>query len=183
MMIIKIFFSIVIIMMSGCSMPRAFVAPVTGPVTSMMDWASQGLPESMKTNENTGFHYDFEYDHSNLYIKLATSDPDVIRKIVYFGFTIWVDRTGGKEQKQGFSYPKGASFSPDKRPVRWTTAPAGWTQPSLASSTMEDLNSLLERADEIDLIGIYGTAARSVKMRDSPVRVRANCPAEPERDN
>ena len=173
MRIIKTLLLLAILILSGCSMPTAIVAPKQEQRVALMEEVKEGLPDRMKYHEKTGFSYEFQYDRYNLYLKLATSDPDDIRKIVYFGFSVWIDRKGEKNQDQGFRFPRGARLSQLERPAGRSQGTTGATQGTAVRSGGDDLNSVLERTDEIDLIGIYGTATRTVKMRDSRIRVRA----------
>ncbi len=180
MRIIKTFPLLAILILSGCSMPTAIVAPKQEQRAALMEEVKEGLPERMKYHDKTGFFYEFQYDRDNLYIKLATSDPDDIRKIVYFGFSVWIDMKGEKNQDQGFMFPRGARLSQLERPAGRSQGTAGDRQGTAGAaqgtavrSRGDGLNLVLNRADEIDLIGIYGTETRTVKMRDSRIKVRA----------
>ncbi|UCH11404.1 MAG: hypothetical protein JSU61_05820 [Fidelibacterota bacterium] len=44
-------------------------------------------------------------DHSALYISLRTADHAVIRQVLSFGFTVWIDPRGGTRERLGFRYP------------------------------------------------------------------------------
>ncbi len=173
MRIIKTFLLLAIIIFSGCSMPAAIVAPKAEQRAALSEEVKDGLPEGMQYHEKTGLSYELQYDKDNLYLKLATSDPDDIRKIVYFGFSVWIDRKGEKNQDQGFRFPRAARLSQLERPTGRSHGTAGTSQGTTGRAGVGDLNSVLERADEIDLTGIYGTATRTVKMRDSRIRVKA----------
>ena len=173
MRIIKTFLLLAILIHSGCSMPTALVAPKTEQRAPLKEEVKDGLPEGMQYHEKTGFSYEFQYDKDNLYLKLATRNPDDIRKIVYFGFSVWIDRNGEKNQVQGFRFPRDARLSQVERPAGRSQGTAGTSQGTTGRASVGGLNSVLERADEIDLIGIYGTATRTVKMRDSRIRVKA----------
>ncbi|MFO7922389.1 MAG: hypothetical protein R6U58_01700 [Bacteroidales bacterium] len=159
-------FSVVIMSAYGCSMPVALVAPGQDDPVALKEDVKDGLPDRMKQDENTGFHYGFEYDRNNLYLKLAVSDPAVKRKIVYFGFTVWIDRNGQKNKVEGFRFPTGLRMPQARRSEGRNPGSAGGIMGG-------DMNSVLEMAEEIELIGIYGTSARTVKMRDSRIRVNA----------
>ncbi len=189
MRILKTIPALVILILSGCSMPTAIVSPkADNRVTGLSEEVKAGFPEGMKHHEETGFMYEFKFDRDNLYLKLATSDLDDIRKIVYFGFSVWIDRKGEKNQDQGFRFPGPARLSQldiSSGMSQLTTSifylqastfqlPASDSQGKTGKAGIGNLNSILERAEEIDLIGIYGTAARTVKMRDSPIKVKAS---------
>ncbi len=165
MKFIKIIFSIAIIAFSGCSMPVALVVPRQEPPVTKGKFAA-GMQESMQHDERSGFYYDFGYDRANLYLNLAVGDPEVIMKIAYFGFTVWIDRTGGKNQDQGFRFPTGIRTRQNQTGGQGGLAVA-------AGLRGGDVSNLIEISEEIDLIGIYGTSVRRVKMRDSRIRVIA----------
>jgi hypothetical protein len=144
----------------GCSGPTAVVAPKSAAYNGLPDLHRPGWEENITYHERTGFSYAFEYDNKNLYLYLTTSDQNLQRKVVYYGLTIWVDRFGGNNKDQGFSFPLGAF-----------NRQAGSPMPRSAFNN--DLATSLKWADKIDLIGIYGTSTRTEKMRDSRIRVKS----------
>jgi hypothetical protein len=144
------------LLISGCSTPTAFVSPRSAE--DRLFTTVPGMTEKMEFHENSRLFYKFEYDEENLYLLLATSDETLKRKISYFGFTVWTDRTGSQSKDQGFRFPTGISIQPD--------SPGSGRMPVQAPV---DIRSLLERANEIDLIGIYGSSVRTVKKRDSQI--------------
>lgn len=146
-------------------MPVALVVPEREPLVTEGKFAA-GMKESMQYDEGSGFYYDFGYDTANLYLNLVVGDPDVIRKIAYFGFTVWIDRMGGKSQDQGFRFPTGIR-------IRQYQPEGQGGQAVSAGLHGGDVSNLIEISEEIDLIGIYGTSVRRVKMRDSRIRVIA----------
>ncbi len=158
-------FTIIIINITGCSTQTAFVARREMSKQAFPAEGMTVLLDQMGFHERTGFYYSFEYDNQNLHLLVATSDQNLQRKMIHFGFTVWIDREGEKNQEQGFRFPLGFSMADDLQGFR---LPVFGTEMIVSS-----LNERLVIADEIDLIGIYGTSTRTVKMRDSRIRVRA----------
>lgn len=151
-----------LLFMAGCASPTAVVTPRQAETGSITADPVTEMTGRMEFHENSGFYYKFEYDDQNLYIQMATSDPAVQRKIVYFGFTVWTDRTGEQKKSQGFRFPV------------VMTVPQESSRGSGPGPVAAGLNSSLEWADKIELIGIYGNSVRRVKRRDSRIRVVAN---------
>jgi hypothetical protein len=153
-------FPLILAMLFGCSPPKALV---TGRESifeiSPGDFSSE-ITEKMVYHEQSGVFYKFEKDKDNLYLLLATSDPALQRKIAYFGMTVWIDRSGDRNKAQGFRFPVGTGH---QAPVH----------PGSPGGSLPGVNSVLSRADEIELIGIYGSSSRIVKRRDSQIRVQA----------
>lgn len=168
--ILLIFFA-ALLLQSGCSTPSAIVAPKQKGEMQLSESPAEVSASRMVHHENTGFSYSFEYDKENLYLMLSTADQDLQRKIAYFGFTVWIDKNGGNNKEQGFRFPTGMNMEQFLRNAVPGNARnrADVMQKSLGEGTVK---SALDRADEIDLIGIYGSSTRTVKMRDS--RIRAN---------
>ncbi len=157
--------SLVVLALAGCSTPRAVVSEKEAGKHRLTNEEKVGLTEQMGYHEQSEFYYLFEYDNSNLYITLATFNQNLQRKIAQFGFTVWIDRTGGKNKEQGFRFPRGARITGD---------PSGRDiNLSMMGYKIGPVNALLERADEVDLIGIYGSSTRTLRMRDSQIRVSA----------
>lgn len=150
-----------IIFITGCASPTAFVTPNKSETELFAADVVKEMTGRMEFHENSGFYYKFEYDDQNLYIHMATEDPAVQRKIVYFGFTVWTDRSGEQEKNQGFAFPLGMSVTRES------------SQGSGTGPIAAGLSSLLKRADEIELIRIYGNSVRNVKRRDSRIRVES----------
>lgn len=154
-----------ILLAGSCTMPTALVSfrdkqKTTPPVSPA------GLEEgSMTYDKRSGFSWLFQYDDKNLYLNLAAADRDLQRKIVFFGMTVWIDRDGGKNTGQGFTYPIG--FRLPVAPGQGLGARPG------RSFSPQDMESALKLAEEIDLIGIYGSSTRRVKVRDSRIRTEA----------
>lgn len=162
-------FLVAVIAFSGCSMPVALVVPGQEPLVTEGKFSAltqESMQESMQHDEGSGFYYDFRYDRSNLYLNLAVADPEVVAKIAYFGFTVWIDRMGGKSQDQGFRFPTGIRIRQHQTEGQGGPSVAAW----LSGGNAGDI---IEISEEIDLIGIYGTSVRRVKMRDSRIRVVA----------
>ncbi|TVR74692.1 MAG: hypothetical protein EA408_02010 [Marinilabiliales bacterium] len=149
---------------------------------SLRHLAAGELTDNMIHDEGSGFHYKFEYDRNNLYLKLAAEDPVLVSKIAYFGLTVWIDRAGERNKDQGFRFPVPARVA--GRPAGGSGTQAGVTarraqegmaanRPGEGSARIlpEKPGALLERAEEIELIGIYGSASRTVKIWDSRIRV------------
>ncbi|MGF1585072.1 MAG: hypothetical protein ACFCUM_07110 [Bacteroidales bacterium] len=160
--LISVFISVFLIT-AGCSVPTAVVAPREANQNALAFASGSGMEERLVLNESTGFEYAFEYDKSNMYLYMTTTDQELQRKIVYFGLTIWIDRTGGNNKVQGFRFPLSANM-----PV--VTRREG-NPGSLIALSGSNLNSVLNRADEIELIGIYGSSVRKVRKRDSRIRI------------
>jgi hypothetical protein len=137
-----------LLVLTGCSVPKATVTP--GQASAVKPLTDAALKEKMVYNERTGFGYAIEHDKDNLIIYLTAEDQNLQRKMAYFGFTVWIDRTGGKNREQGFRHPLGLNMD-HYRP--------------------EDIESALKLAGDVELIGIYGSSSRIVKMRDSRVRI------------
>jgi hypothetical protein len=158
---ISLLLPVILLFLSGCTTPRAFVSSMeAGNESIIRSSFSPDMTDRMELHENSGIFYKFEHDRDNLYLVFATSDETVKRKIAYFGLTVWIDREGKKDKKQGFRFPKGFAAPQNDQGVR-VQVPA------------QDMAKLLEIADEIDLIGIYGNSVRTVKRRDSQVRADA----------
>jgi hypothetical protein len=151
---------IAVLFLSGCKTPTAIVNPRQAGDDMTIAGFGSGITERMEFHENSGFFYRFDYDKENLYLMVATSDRDLQRKIVYFGLAVWTDRTGGHNKNQGFRFPPEDNLQNNLQVV----APA---------KSPDDLSSLLERTDKIELIGIYGNSVRTVKRRDSQIRIDA----------
>jgi hypothetical protein len=151
-------FPVVLAFVAGCSTPRALV---TGRETvdeiSGQDFGA-GIVEKMELHEKSGVLYKFESDKENLYLLFATSDPALQRKIAYFGLTVWIDRSGDRNKVQGFRFPVAEAY---RTPLL----------ANLQGSAPPDITSLLRNAGDIELIGIYGSSPRTVKRRDSQVKV------------
>lgn len=163
MRLISILFFLALILISSCSVPVAIVEPRRADREVLTEEIQNGLPARMTLHEGSGFYYGFEYDRNNLYLRLATSDPEVKTKIAYFGLTVWIDREGDKNKVQGFTFPKAAKIPTASQS---STRRSGTGRPAEGIT----ISSVLRRAEEIDLIGIYGTSVRTVKMRDSRIR-------------
>jgi hypothetical protein len=153
----------VLIITSGCTTPTAVVTQRQTTQNALAFAPGSGSEELLTHNERTGFAYAFEYDNNNMYIYMTTSDQDLQRKIVYFGLTVWIDRTGGNNKVQGFRFPLNANM-----PVTIRQEGSPGSRNTLSGP---GLNSILSRADEIELIGIYGSSVRKVRKRDSRIRV------------
>jgi hypothetical protein len=147
-----------VMLISGCATPKAVVSPRSAEDRLVVNGFLPGMMETMEFHENSGLFYKFEYDKDNLYLLLATSDETLKRKISYFGFTVWTDKTGNQSKDQGFRFPTGIT--------KKENPPGSGMMPVQAPV---DVKSLLERSDEIDLIGIYGNSVRTVKRRDSQI--------------
>ncbi len=157
--------TVIIIYLTGCAAPTVIVNKREVPEEKLAVELIPDLKEQMDFHERSGFYYAFEYDSNNLYISLATSDNTLQRKMLLFGFTVWVDRTGGKNEQQGFKFPVGVRMPSDSRERGIPVYSMGYRGGSA--------EEMLAWAEEIDLIGIYGSSTRRVKMRDSQVRVKA----------
>ncbi len=155
---------ILLVAMAGCRTPTAIVAE--RQPTDFSEMMPEELAGIMEYDEKSGFYYLFEYDQNNLYLTLAVKDQTLQRKIVNFGFTVWIDTDGGDEQKQGFRYPVGLPSEGEFGEFRRQ-------QDEEKDLLTGDMRSMLKRADNIDLIGIYGTSVRRVKVRDSRIPVKA----------
>jgi hypothetical protein len=151
------------LIISGCSAPTAVVSPRQATQNALSFTSGSGFEDRLTHNERTGFAYAFEYDNNNMYLYMTASDQELQRKIVYFGLTIWIDRTGGNNKVQGFRFPLSANI-----PVRTNQEASPGSRNALSGP---GLNSILSRADEIELIGIYGSSVRKVRKRDSRIRV------------
>ena len=154
-------FPVVMLFVFGCATPEAVVTSREVVDEFTIAGFSPGMTDRMEFHENSGFYYKLERDRDNLYLLLATSDLVLQRKIIYFGLTIWTDRTGNHNKNQGFRFP----VAGQARPL-YLFGPEAQTE--------TDFNILLNRAGEIDLIGIYGSSVRTVKRRDSRIRVDAS---------
>jgi hypothetical protein len=153
------------IISAGCSAPAAVVTSRQSTQNARAFPAFIGIEEPLTLNERTGFAYTFGYDNNNIYLYITASDQELQSKIAFFGLTIWIDRTGGKNKIQGFRFPLNA-YMPviNSREVR---------PGSRVELSEVNLNNMLKRADEIELIGIYGSSVRKVRKRDSRIRVNA----------
>ncbi len=173
-----ILFSIVLTVLYACSTPTALVELRQEKPEPLKKVAAIGLPGNMVHDERSGFHYNFEYDRNNLYINLAAEDPNLVSKIAFFGLTVWIDREGDRNREQGFRFPM---------PARVTVAPreeartgqqpgrtGGGTQRTGAGTSGLSTGYLLDMAEYIELMGIYGTSTRKVNTRDSRIRVTAS---------
>jgi len=158
--------SLFLMALNGCITPTAIVTEKQPGKTDFSEMMPDDLTGRMEYNEKSGFYYLFEYDNNNLYLTLAVKDQTLQRKIVNFGFTVWIDREGGDERKQGFRFPVGL-------PADMAFSELRRQQDEGTGLITGDMRSMLERADNIDLIGIYGTSVRRVKMRDSRIPVKA----------
>jgi hypothetical protein len=146
----KIVTALFLLVLTGCAgIPKAIVIPGQ---TGIKTVSGDDLKEMMVFNERTGFSYTFGYDKDNLFIYLMAEDAALQKKIAYHGFAVWIDRSGEKNREQGFRFPVGLNQD-HYRP--------------------ENIESALGLAGTVELIGIYGSSSRKVKMRDSQVRVRA----------
>lgn len=150
---------------AGCSSPKAVVTKKTAESHPFYTGTLDASLDGLIYNERTDLHYHIEYDDRNLYLTLATSNQDIQRKIGYFGFTVWVDRDGSRNENQGFRYPLSA----------WLPSVAGEDRINASRMGLKggSISALLEKSDEIELIGIYGSSSRTVKKRDSRIRVKA----------
>ncbi len=151
---------IAVLFLSGCKTPTAIVNLRQAEDDLTIAGFDSGITERMEFHENSGFFYKFDYDKENLYLILATSDEDLQRKIVFFGLAVWTDRTGGHNKNQGFRFPPADNLLNNQQVMAPARSP-------------DDLRSLLERTDKIELIGIYGNSVRTVKRRDSQIRINA----------
>ena len=165
MKVLFIVVSLSVLALAGCSTPKAIVTKKEAGKQTLTAEEKIVLTEHMDYHERTEFYYMLQYDKSNLYLTLATFNQNLQRKIGHFGFTVWIDKTGGKNREQGFRFPLGARMAGDYRERSINLSMMGYR--------IGPINALLERADEIDLIGIYGTSTRTVRMRDSRIRVKA----------
>ncbi len=151
--------------LSGCRTPTAFVSEREPDKMALSKKTTEDLITYMEFDEKSSFYYDFEYDNENLYLNIATKDLALKRKIVNFGFTVWIDREGGKEREQGFRHPVGVATPAEFREKMRRHEPK-------EGHLLGDLRPALERADEIELIGIYGESVRKVKLRDTRIRIK-----------
>ena len=151
-------FPLIMAFVVSCSTPQALV---TGRETvdeiSKQD-SGTGIAGKMEFHENSGVLYKFERDKENLYLLFATSDPALQRKIAYFGLTIWIDRSGDRNKVQGFRFPV---YDAHRIPLPATRH----------GDVHSDISLLLRNAGDIELIGIYGSSSRTVKRRDSQIKV------------
>ena len=140
---------------TGCSTTKTIVdfrQKEAGIITAK-EFAPE-ITEEMEFDERSSIYYKLEHDNENLYLLLAISDNIVQRKIIFFGLTVWTDKTSSRNKNQGFRFPLGSGGNFTGRPVE---SPA-------------DFQILLDRFDEIELIGIYGSSVRKVRTRDSQIR-------------
>lgn len=68
---------------------------------SNKDWPSPYPEYDSKAN----LGYAVSNDSKNLYITVETGDPATQLKILREGFTVWIDKTGGKDQVMAINYP------------------------------------------------------------------------------
>ncbi len=150
--------SVLFVFAAGCATPKTLVdlrQDKAGLFTAA--GFTPELTERMEFDERNNIYYKFEHDKENLYLLFATSDNILQRKIIYFGLTVWTDRTGSQEKKQGFRFPTGTGMTQNLPGMNPPQSPV-------------DFGLFLDRFDDIDLIGIYGTSVRKVKRRDSQIR-------------
>ncbi len=175
---LSILFTIVLSVLYGCSTPTALVESRKDKPVPLNQAAAEGLPGNMVHDERSGFHYNFQYDRNSLYINLAADDPDLVNKIAYFGLTVWVDKEGERNREQGFRFPMPARLPVAHRAEAGTGRQPGradgGTQGTGARTPGTNPGSVLDLAEDIELIGIYGSSIRKVKMRDSRIRVTAS---------
>ncbi len=175
---LPILFSILLSVLYACSAPTALVESRQKKPSSLKEAAAGGIPGNMVHDERSGFHYNFEYDRNNLYINLAADDQDLVNKIAFFGLTVWVDKEGQRNREQGFRFPLPARVPvvppSDTRQGRQPGRNSAGTQRTVAGAAAGTPGYLLDMAENIELIGIYGTSTRMVRTRDSRIRVTAS---------
>jgi hypothetical protein len=106
--------------------------------------------------------YAVSNDKDNLYITVETGDQATQLKILRNGLTVWIDKTGGKEEVTAINFPiprsfnRGASTKADNddrpSPGHWGQAQATGQQQQ--RNNMEDrIKKMLEGANEYSLQG------------------------------
>jgi len=108
------------------------------------DWPSP-YPEY---DEKASLGYAVSNDKENLYITVETGDPATQLKILRQGFTVWIDKTGGKEQTTGIHYPlqhEGKNnFSSDGQQQQTTSSRSQWQQRDNSGNNTEKRRLALE---------------------------------------
>jgi hypothetical protein len=77
---------------------QAVPMKIDGRVAAKTQWLTEKKGE---------FYYHLSNDKNNLYIQLKFENPDVVRKVVAFGLTVWIDPNAKGKNELGIQYPEG----------------------------------------------------------------------------
>ena len=66
-----------------------------------------GANTQWQTDKKGAFYYHLSNDDNNLYIQLRFENPAVVRKVVGFGLTVWIDPNAKGKDELGIQYPQG----------------------------------------------------------------------------
>ena len=64
------------------------------------DWGN-----TLTYNKDAKFLFGVQNDNKDLYLCMVTNDPNLERKILHLGLTVWFDREGSNRQVFGIKYP------------------------------------------------------------------------------
>ena len=104
------------------------------------DWPSP-YPEY---DEKAQIGYAVSNDKENLYITVETGDPATQLKILREGLTVWIDRTGDKEEVTAINYPIPANAGAKKEREHHQQAEAGQGQQGLGTGRQQQLRMDME---------------------------------------
>ncbi len=82
-------------------------------------------------------------DDRFLYVGVRSANPDILRRAVGGGLTVWIDPRGGKDQVLGIRYPKG--FGPDRG--REPGSDAGPGEPGPRTRRPGDFSRMLDAGE------------------------------------
>lgn len=114
----------------------------------------------------TKFQFDILNDSTNLYLCVRATEMEAQSRLMHSGLTIWIDPTGKKKQKTGFSFPMKLEHSPGEDPME--QAAVRNQDPGSMRSLRSRVNRLRERVIlsqiNIKTIALAGVAEPTLPM-------------------
>ena len=101
--VIIIFSVFVIFLLSGCKGDKINSGWASSQIK--IDGNDSDWGNTLTYNKDDKFLFGIKNDDKNLYLCLVTNDPDLERKILRLGLTVWFDREGDDRQVFGIRYP------------------------------------------------------------------------------
>lgn len=145
--VIIVFSLIAVLFISGCKGNKINSTWNSGQIK--IDGSDSDWGNSLIYNKDAKFMFGVKNDNKNMYLCMVTNDPDLERKILHLGLTVWLDREGSDRQVFGIKYP--LNFQDMDR--------SSFRRPEQGEMDRQDMNQqkmeerFLARQTEVEIVG------------------------------
>ena len=145
--VLVIFSVFAVFLLSGCKGDK--INSTWNSKTIKIDGNDSDWGNSLIYNKDAKFLFGVRNDNKDIYLCLVTNDPDLERKILHMGLTVWFDREGKDRQVFGIKYP--LNFQEMDRSSFRRPEAGGMDRQGMNQEQMEE--RFLQRQTEAEVVG------------------------------